>query len=97
MPDGLDSARPTSARHARPWTEHFTSWQMARALHSARQRFPAYLCGDFLNDAEMGGPSSSEAWEAAYGVAFHVMGFGQRHALARYMIHAYPDVLHGHA
>ena len=47
---------------------------------------------NFLGDKEMGGPTTPEAWEAAYQVAFHVMGLRKDHPLAPFMVHAYPVV-----
>jgi hypothetical protein len=47
----------------------------------------------FLNDHEMGGPTRPETWEAAYQVAFHVLGLSRRHPLSPYVLHVYPDVL----
>lgn len=54
---------------------------------------PAWLVlVGFTNDIEMGGPASSQEWHAAYQVAMHVMGLGAQHPMARYIIHAHPDV-----
>ncbi len=40
---------------------------------------PAFLVlVNFLNDADMKGPTTAEVWQAAYEVAFHVMGLGRR-------------------
>lgn len=82
------------ANHA-PWTDHF--YQLANRLIHLQflrdQGVPAYLVlVNFLNDAEMEGPKSPEVWHAAYQVAFHVMGLGKRHSLARYIIEVFPDV-----
>lgn len=78
-----------------PWTEHF--YQLANRLahlQFLRDRgIPAHLVlVNFLNDAEMGGPTSPEAWEAAYQVANSVMGLGKRHGLSKYVIEVFPDV-----
>lgn len=55
---------------------------------------PAYLVlVNFLNDPEMkAAPTSREVWQAAYQVAFHVMGLGARHRLSPYIIEVFPDV-----
>lgn len=81
-------------QHA-PWTDHF--YQLANRL--AHLQFlrdhgvPAHLVlVNFLNDAEMGGPSTPETWEAAYQVAYHAMGLGKRHALSKYVIEVFPTV-----
>ena len=47
---------------------------------------------NFLGDAEMSGPTTPEVWEAAYQVAFHVMGPRRDHPLSPFMIHVYPNV-----
>lgn len=47
---------------------------------------------NFLNDADMGGPTSAREWHAAYQVAYHVMGLGRRHKLTPYIIEVFPDV-----
>lgn len=47
---------------------------------------------NFLNDADMGGPTSASEWHAAYQVAHHVMGLGRRHKLTPYIIEVFPDV-----
>jgi hypothetical protein len=91
-----ECAKVLGAREARAaWTEHF--YQLANRiahLHFLRERgVPAYLVlVNFLNDQEMNGPTTQEAWEAAYQVAFHVMGLPKRHALSRYILHVFPDV-----
>jgi hypothetical protein len=77
------------------WTDHF--YQLANRI--AHLRFlrehgvPAYLVlVNFLNDHDMKGPATPEAWEAAYEVAFHVMGLPKRHPMAQYMLEIFPDV-----
>ncbi|TSD84711.1 hypothetical protein FFK22_031335 [Mycobacterium sp. KBS0706] len=77
------------------WTDFF--YQLANRLAHLQflrdQDQPAYLVlVNFLNDAEMDGPETPEAWEAAYEVAFHVMGLPRRHKLSRYVIEVFPDV-----
>lgn len=89
-------AEQLGAKEARaPWSEHF--YQLANRiahLHFLRENgVPAYLVlVNFLNDQEMGGPTTQEAWEAAYQVAFHVMGLPKRHSMSRYILHVFPDV-----
>ena len=73
------------------WTDHF--YQLANRLAHLdflrARSVPAWLVlVNFLGDSEMGGPSSVEAWDAAYQVAFHVMGLGKSHPLSRFIIHA---------
>jgi hypothetical protein len=46
---------------------------------------------DFLNDADVGGPSKIEAWTEAYAVAEARLGIASHHPLTPYMHHVYPD------
>lgn len=78
-----------------PWADHF--YQLANRLahlHFLRKHeVPSWLVlVNFLGDDEMRGPTSRDAWEAAYEVAFHVMGLPKRHALSPFIIHVYPSV-----
>jgi hypothetical protein len=92
----VDCADRLGARASRAaWTDHF--YQLANRfahLHFLREQgVPAYLVlVNFLNDLDMKGPTTPEAWEAAYEVAFHVMGLPKRHVLAQYVIEVFPDV-----
>ncbi|HEY2873304.1 MAG TPA: hypothetical protein VGJ56_15375 [Reyranella sp.] len=77
------------------WTEFF--YQIANRiahLHFLRVNgMESWLVFvNFLGDREMGGPTTPEAWEAAYQVAFHVMGLRKNHPLSRFIIHVYPNV-----
>ena len=84
---------PRSSRVA--WTDYFYQLgnRIAHLDFLRAQGAPAYLVlVNFLKDTDMNGPSTSEAWEAAYQVAFHVMGLPQRHALSPFIIDIYPDV-----
>jgi hypothetical protein len=47
---------------------------------------------NFVGDDAMKGPTTAAEWEAAYQVAWHVLGVSKRHALSKYIIHVYPDV-----
>lgn len=47
---------------------------------------------NFINDSEMGGPTTREEWEAAYQVAFYTLGLATKHPLARYVVEVFPDV-----
>jgi len=79
-----------------PWTHVF--YQLANRLahlHWLRvtQQVPAWLVlVNFVGDADMNGPNSREAWEAAYQVAFHVMGLPKRHVLSKWIVEVFPDV-----
>lgn len=91
--DEVASALGASATRA-PWTTHF--YQLANRiahLHFLRSAgVDAWLVlVNFLGDREMGGPETREAWEAAYAVAFHVMGLKKRHPLSRYIVEVFPD------
>jgi hypothetical protein len=78
-----------------PWTTHF--YQLANRiahLHFLRSNgVDAWLVlVNFLGDTDMRGPGTAEVWEAAYAIAWHVMGLGNRHPLSRYIVEVYPDV-----
>jgi hypothetical protein len=77
------------------WTEFF--YQLANRLaHLAFLRShdaPAYLVlVNFVGDGEMEGPTTPDAWRAAYQVAYHVMGLPKRHALSPFIVDVYPEV-----
>ena len=89
------AGRLGARRQHAPWTDYF--YQLANRL--AHLQFlhdhgvPAHLVlVNFLNDTEMGGPATLEAWQAAYQVAFHVMGLSKSHALSKYVIEVFPVV-----
>ncbi|HWJ74112.1 MAG TPA: hypothetical protein VNX29_13175 [Kaistia sp.] len=78
-----------------PWTGHF--YQLANRLaylDFLRQHgVDAWLVlVNFIGDTDTQGPSSEEAWQAAYQVVWHVMGLPKRHALSPYLLHVHPDV-----
>lgn len=89
-----DAAAALGAAPRAPWIDCF--YQLANRL-----AWIAFLreCGvdaklllvNVLGDAEMGGPTTREAWEAAYRVAFHVMGLPGRHALSPHVVEIFPD------
>jgi hypothetical protein len=81
--------------NAELWPDHF--YQLANRLaHLDFLRgkgVPAYLVlVNFLNDPDMKGPSSSEVWDAAYKVAYHVLGIPRRHLLSPYVLEVFPDL-----
>jgi hypothetical protein len=47
---------------------------------------------NFVGDEDVGGPSSAEAWEAAYTVAAYALGLPERHPLSRYIVHLHPHI-----
>jgi hypothetical protein len=54
---------------------------------------PAWLAlFNFVGDLDMEGPQTSQEWEAAYLIAYHVMGIPADARLMRYVVHLYPDV-----
>lgn len=78
-----------------PWTEHFYHFasRLAYLDFLRRQGVEAWLVlVNFVGDTEMHGPSSDEAWDAAYQVVWHVMGLPKRHALSHYVLQVHPDV-----
>jgi hypothetical protein len=91
-----DVARQLGAKpgHAL-WSQFF--YQIANRLahlHFLRENgVHAWLVlVNFLGDKELHGPTTKEAWEAAYQVAFHVMGLRKDHLHSRFMMHIYPPV-----
>ncbi|SHF28827.1 hypothetical protein SAMN02745157_2110 [Kaistia soli DSM 19436] len=92
--ENLADRLKAASRRAR-WTEHF--YQLANRLayldFLRRHDVEAWLVlVNFVGDAEMHGPHSDAAWEAAYQVVWHVMGLPKRHALSSYVVHVHPDV-----
>ncbi len=91
---GLAQHLGARRKHA-PWSDYFYQLSNRLAhLHFLRTHgVSAWLVlVNFLNDGEMGGPRTSEVWEAAYEVAFHVMGLPRKHPLSPFIIHIYPSV-----
>ena len=77
------------------WSMHF--YQLANRIAHLdflrRRGVRAWLVlVNFLGDTDMNGPTTEEAWDAAYAVAFHVMGLRREHPLNRYILHVYPPV-----
>lgn len=83
------------AKPLAPWPDAF--YQLANRIAHLwflrEQGVDAWLAlVDFLGDAEMRGPETEEAWDAAYHVANYVLGLGRRHPLSPYIIHVRPRV-----
>lgn len=77
------------------WSMHF--YQLAnRIAHLDFLRWRGVrawlVLVNFLGDTDVHGPATEEAWDAAYAVAFHVMGLRRAHPLNRYILHVYPPV-----
>lgn len=77
------------------WTDVF--YQLANRIAHLKflrdAKVPAWLVlVNFIGDRDMGGPETRAEWEAAYAVAFHVMGLDKRNPLAKYIVHLYPAV-----
>ncbi|MET0194803.1 MAG: hypothetical protein ABW200_15700, partial [Hyphomicrobiaceae bacterium] len=78
-----------------PWTDVF--YQLGNRLahlHFLREHGKnAWLVlVNIVGDREMNGPGSRSEWEAAYKVAWHVLGLRENHPLSRYIIHAYVPI-----
>jgi hypothetical protein len=89
------AARLDASDRRAPWTEHFypLAVRLAHLDFLRRSGLSAFLVlVDFVGDAETGGPETAEAWDAAYQVAFNVMGLPRRHALSSHVVHVRPDV-----
>ena len=92
--ENLRSKLRTNSNGA-PWTGYF--YQLAnRVAHLDLLRtngVSAWLIlVNFLGARDVKGPLTTEAWEAAYEVAFHVIGLTRRNALSPYILHVYPNV-----
>jgi hypothetical protein len=90
-----ETALAFKAEPRAPWTDVF--YQLANRLahlHFLRSRgVTAWLIlSNFIGDLDMKGPQTSREWEAAYLVAYHVMGIQADAPLMRYVLHLYPDV-----
>jgi hypothetical protein len=89
------AARLKAAPDRADWSVHF--YQLANRiahLDFLRSRnVPAWLVlVNFVGDKDMNGPTTPETWDAAYTVAFSVMGLAKRHTLSKYILHVYPQV-----
>lgn len=77
------------------WTDAFYQYanRLAHLAFFRDRGRPAWLVlVSFVGDAEMKGPRTAEAWDAAYTVADYAMGLRADHRLSRYIIHLHPDV-----
>jgi hypothetical protein len=78
-----------------PWSQCFyqlanrLAWTLFLRENGVDARL---LLVNVVGDSDMGGPSRPEAWEAAYRVAFHVMGVPKRHALSAHVIEVFPTM-----
>ena len=78
-----------------PWTDAF--YQLANRLahlHFLRTqwgRLGSYWSISLVT-ATMEGPASAGEWQAAYKVAWHVLGIPDQNPLQKYILHIYPDV-----
>jgi hypothetical protein len=91
----LATANALGARPLAPWrTAFYQLGNRLAHLYFLRSRgIPAWLIlVNFVGDAAMNGPSTSEAWKAAYAVAWHVMGLPRRHALSPHVVEIFPSV-----
>lgn len=82
--------------HLFDWGRHFYQYANRLAhLQWLRDRgvdAKLVLIG-FINDDEMPGRTTKEAWEAAYLVANNVLGLRANHSLSRHVIHVYPNTM----
>jgi hypothetical protein len=77
------------------WPDHFyqLSNRLAHLDFLRSRGVSAYLVMvNFLNDPDVSGPATAEAWKAAYQVAFHVLGLGRKHPLSAFVVEIFPDV-----
>lgn len=84
--------------HGDRWPTQFYQLanRLAHLFFLRRNGVDAYLLlVGFVDDEDMDGPTSVEAWLAAFQVAEHVLGLRRRHPLGAYVLHAFPSVI-GH-
>jgi len=85
--------------HARPradWSQAYFQYANRLAfLHFLRREgVNAHLLFvDFIEDYEMKGPSSSEAWKAAFASADYILGLSKSHKYNKFIHHVYPSVI----
>ena len=89
------TAQAFGANPRAAWSDAF--YQLANRLahlHFLRSNeVPASLVlVNFIGDADMKGPRTAAEWQAAYQVAYHVMGIDMRASQMKNVLHVYPDV-----
>lgn len=47
---------------------------------------------EFVDDKEMNGPTTSEAWKAAFASADYVLGLGRQHLYSKFIHHVHPSI-----
>ena len=86
------------ACHAAPrasWTQLFYQLgnRLAHLYFLRNEGVDAWLVlVDFIGDVEMNGPMAPAEWDAAYAVAYHVMGLKPEAGLMQYVFHVRPDI-----
>jgi hypothetical protein len=90
-----ETAQFMRAKPIAPWTDAF--YQLANRLAHLyflrkHNRKAWLVLVNFVGDSDMGGPASAAEWQAAYKVAWHVLGIPDQNPLQRYVMHIYPDV-----
>lgn len=89
------SALGVPPSHTDAWLRYFYQYtnRLAHLLWLREQQIDAKLLFvGFVNDDEMPGKTTPEAWQAAYLLANYVLGLKVRHVLAAHVMHAFPDV-----
>ncbi len=89
------TAQAFGANPRAAWSDAF--YQLANRLahlHFLRSNeVPASLVlVNFIGDADMKGPRTAAEWQAAYQVAYHVMGIDMRASQMKNVLHVYPDM-----
>ena len=95
--EGLDATKWFLGSHSdADWATCFYQYTNRLAhLYLLRELngWPAYLLFlYFINDEEMGGPSTQSEWEGAISLLESFLGIRRQHRLAKYVLHAFIDV-----
>jgi len=90
-----ETAAFCGARPLASWSAAFyqRANRLAHLYFLRRNGIPAILAFvNFVGDAEMPGPSTTDAWIAADMVADYVMGLPARHKLSNFVVHVRPRI-----
>lgn len=95
--DSLSATKQFIGSHSQAdWSTCFYQYTNRLAhLYLLRKlnKLPAYLLFVyFLNDKEMGGPTTKLEWEAAIALLEEFLGIRERHSLSAYVVRAFVDV-----
>lgn len=94
--DQTSHALGVDTSYRQDWHRHFYQYanRLAHLYWLRRNGVDASLVLiGFVDDHEMPGKTTPEAWKAAYHLADRVLGLKSKHALSRHIVHVYPSVI----